>query len=70
MILDCLQYIQAVPGVKPVDFAKLEHLVTFYSQPNQGLPCELCQPVAPQECNSIADDETGKSYNNYWFLDT
>ncbi|XP_068685671.1 phosphatidylinositol 3,4,5-trisphosphate 5-phosphatase 2-like isoform X2 [Montipora foliosa] len=51
-------YMQAVPGVKPVDFAKLEHLVTFYSQPNQGLPCELCQPVAPQECNSIADDET------------
>ena len=43
------------------DFSKLEHLVTFYSQANNGLPCELRQPaMAPQDRDSITDDETGE----------
>lgn len=50
---------QAVPGVQAQDFSKLEHLVTFYSQANNGLPCELRQPaMAPQDMDSITDDET------------
>ena len=45
----------------PQAFSKLEHLVTFYSQANNGLPCELRQPAtAPQDRDSITDDETGE----------
>lgn len=51
-------FMQAVPGMVAQVFTKLEHLVTFYSQANQGLPCELALPVASQGCNSITDDDT------------
>jgi len=42
------------------NFAKLEDLVTFYSQGNQGLACELGQPVVPSFENALVDDDTGK----------
>ena len=41
-------------------FSKLEHLVTYYSQGHQGLPCELRQP-AMLEDKDVADDDTGKT---------
>lgn len=51
-------FMEAVKGVTRKNFAKLEDLVTFYSKPNQGLPCELSQPVVPSYENAIADDDT------------
>ncbi|KAJ7381404.1 Phosphatidylinositol 3,4,5-trisphosphate 5-phosphatase 1 [Desmophyllum pertusum] len=50
-------YMQAVPGVSANAFSKLEHLVTYYSQGHQGLPCELRQP-AMLEDKDVADDDT------------
>ena len=51
---------KAAQGVTRKNFAKLEDLVTFYSQGNQGLACELSQPVVPSHENALADDDTGK----------
>nr|XP_058945495.1 phosphatidylinositol 3,4,5-trisphosphate 5-phosphatase 2-like isoform X1 [Pocillopora verrucosa] len=50
-------YMQAVPGVSPQGFNKLEDLVTFYSQGNQGLPCELKHPAVPED-KDVMDDDT------------
>lgn len=50
---------QAVPGVSAQAFTKLEHLVTYYSQANQGLPCELRQSaVESHDRDSVTDDES------------
>lgn len=49
---------QAVPGVAAQGFSKLEHLVTFYSQGHQGLPCELKQPAVLEQDKDVTDDDT------------
>lgn len=51
-------FMEAVHGVTRKNFAKLEDLVTFYSQRNQGLACDLSQPVVPSYENALADDDT------------
>ena len=51
---------KAVPGVEARGFSKLEHLVTFYSQGHQGLPCELKQPAVLEQDKDVTDDDTGK----------
>ncbi|XP_078379073.1 phosphatidylinositol 3,4,5-trisphosphate 5-phosphatase 2A-like isoform X2 [Oculina patagonica] len=51
-------YMQAVPGVSAQAFSKLEHLVTFYSQGHQGLPCELRQPAMLEQDKDTTDDDT------------
>ncbi|XP_020611066.1 phosphatidylinositol 3,4,5-trisphosphate 5-phosphatase 2-like isoform X2 [Orbicella faveolata] len=51
-------YMQAVPGVAAQGFSKLEHLVTFYSQGHQGLPCELKQPAVLEQDKDVTDDDT------------
>lgn len=62
-LLNCFNNVpQAVPGVSAQAFSKLDHLVTFYSQANQGLPCELRQPAVLQDRDSITDDETGEAW--------
>jgi len=52
--------LKAVPGVAAQGFSKLEHLVTFYSQGHQGLPCELKQPAVLEQDKDVTDDDTGK----------
>lgn len=42
-------------------FSKLEHLVTFYSQAHQGLPCELRQPAILEQDKDAIDDDTGRT---------
>ncbi|PFX25060.1 phosphatidylinositol 3,4,5-trisphosphate 5-phosphatase 2-like [Stylophora pistillata] len=49
-------YMQAVPGVSLQGFSKLEDLVTFYSQGNMGLPCELRHPAVLEDKDVIDDD--------------
>ena len=41
-------------------FDRLDHLVTYYSQPGQGLPCELRVPVVGDQ--EFPDDDSGESY--------
>lgn len=46
--------------MSPQGFNKLEDLVTFYSQGNQGLPCELKHPAVPED-KDVMDDDTGNT---------
>ncbi|XP_048587954.1 phosphatidylinositol 3,4,5-trisphosphate 5-phosphatase 2A isoform X2 [Nematostella vectensis] len=50
-------YMQAATGVASHKFESLEQIVTFYSQPNQGLPCELKYPV-------VSKDTTEEDYSD------
>ena len=51
--------------MSPQGFNKLEDLVTFYSQGNQGLPCELKHPAVPED-KDVVDDDTGNTLMSYF----
>ncbi|KAK3697934.1 hypothetical protein QZH41_013014 [Actinostola sp. cb2023] len=50
-------YMQAVPGVENQHFELLEHIVTYYSQPDRGLPCQLKYPVICHSCDDYDSDD-------------